>query len=120
MLSYLIPKAYAAASWSCTPADTSVGNQLGSRSSFFNPLCPITGNGITIGELVDRVISIILYAAAAVAVIYLLWSGINYITAGGDDVKATTARKGIINAVIGIIIIVLAFVIEKAAANLFA
>jgi len=86
---------------------------------FFRALCPVTED-VSLGQLVDNIITLILYAAGALAVIYLLYSGILYITAGGDDAKATKARTGIVNAVIGIIVIVLAFVIEKAAARLFA
>ncbi len=99
---------------SCPTADTQF-----STSTSFNPLCPLNAQNVTIGALVDRVISLILFAAGALAVIYLLYSGILYITAGGDEAKATKARTGIVNAIIGIIIIVLAFVIEKAAANVF-
>lgn len=85
---------------------------------FFKPICPITSS-YTLGQLVDTIITYMLYIAGALAVIYLLYSGILYITAGGDETKATKARTGIVNAVIGVIIIVLAFVIEKAAARLF-
>lgn len=109
----LIPKVHAQWFADCPSSTGQIG---GSR--FFSPLCPVTGT-VTLSALVDNVISIILFLAGALAVIYLLWSGISYITAGGDDTKAATARKGIINAIIGIIIIVLAFVIEKAAARLF-
>lgn len=64
--------------------------------------------------LVNRVVGILLFIAGAVAVIYLLWSGVQYVTAGGDDEKATSARKGIINAIIGIVIVSAAFLIFNA------
>ena len=110
----LIPKVHAISLIANCPDSSS---QTGG-STYFSPLCPIT-NTVPLSVLVDNVISLILFLAGALAVIYLLWSGISYITAGEDDTKAATARKGIINAIIGIIIIVLAFVIEKAAARLF-
>ncbi len=87
-------------------------------SNYFKPLCPLNGDNVTLGGLVDLVITYMLYIAGALAVIYLLYAGIAYITAGGDETKATKARTAIVNAIIGIIIIVLAFVIEKTAARL--
>ncbi|MFA6082435.1 MAG: hypothetical protein WC773_03420 [Patescibacteria group bacterium] len=87
-------------------------------SANFSPLQPLTGN-YTFSALVDIIIGDILFIAGALAVIYLLIAGIQYITAGGDEAKAGKARQGIVNAVIGIIVIVLAFVIEKTVARMF-
>ncbi len=87
-------------------------------SNNFIQLNPVQGN-LTIGNLVDVVISFILYGAGILAIIYLLYAGVMYITAAGDETKAVKARTGIVNAVIGIIIILLAFVIEKAVARVF-
>lgn len=56
--------------------------------------------------------------AALIAFIYLVLSGIKYITAGGDAAKATEARTGIINAIIGIVVIVLAWTIIRFAVGL--
>jgi hypothetical protein len=112
----LIPKAHA--QFFSADCSASYGTTGTGTSRFFTGLCPITGNA-NLSQIFDQIISLILFVAGALAVIYLLWSGISYITAGGDDAKAGTARKGIINAIIGIIIIVLAFVIEKTAARLF-
>lgn len=65
-------------------------------------------------SMVDQVISIILMIAGALAVIYLIYSGILYITAAGNPDSAKKGQQGIINAVIGIVIIILAYVILKA------
>lgn len=65
----------------------------------------------TAQSIIGTVIQWILAVAAIIAFIYLVLSGIKYITAGGDAAKATEARTGIINAIIGIIVIVLAFFI---------
>ena len=53
----------------------------------------------------------IIFLAGAIAVIYLVYGGILYITAGGDAEKATKGRTAVINAVIGIIIILLALIV---------
>ena len=57
------------------------------------------------------------WIAGIAAVFYLLLSGFQYITAGGDGEKAGKARTGIVNAIIGIIILMAAFFIFNAARN---
>jgi hypothetical protein len=69
---------------------------------------PITT--LTFGGAVQFVINIALYVGGGIAVIYLIYGGITYVTAGGDQEKATQARTIIVNAIIGIIIIALALV----------
>ncbi|MDO8513620.1 MAG: hypothetical protein Q7S37_03900 [bacterium] len=68
---------------------------------------------LNFNTLISSVINVILIIAGTLAVIYLIYSGIQYITSSGDATKATAARTGIINAIIGIIIILLAFSIVK-------
>jgi len=60
-------------------------------------------------SLVGKVVGIILLVAGIIAFLYLLYGGIQYMTAGGDAEKATAARTTILNAVIGIIIIVISY-----------
>lgn len=75
-----------------------------------NPIDPNDPNtGFT--DIVGRVLTWIFVLAGILAVVYLIYSGIQYITAGGDTEKATAARTGIIHAVIGIVIILLAVLI---------
>ena len=62
---------------------------------------------------INTVVTWFLTIAGAIAVIYLIYGGILYITAGGDAEKATKGRTALINAVIGIIIIALAIVIVQ-------
>jgi len=65
-------------------------------------------------ELVVRIISWILILAAVIAFFYLIYAGFTYLTAGGNPDAAKKGQQGIINAVIGIIIIFLAFAIIRA------
>lgn len=65
----------------------------------------------TIWDYVALIINVALVAGAVVAVIYLVYGGLLYITAGGDAEKATKGRVAIVNAIIGIVIIALAFLI---------
>ena len=69
------------------------------------------------GDLTDILLTVInwfLFVAGFLAVIYLIYSGILYVTAGGDTEKATKGRTTIINAVIGIVIILAALLIIRA------
>ena len=63
------------------------------------------------GQVIGMVVNWILILAGAIAVIYLVYGGILYITAGGDAEKATKGRTAVINAIIGIVIILLALVV---------
>lgn len=62
-----------------------------------------TGN--TLNNAGSTIIDLLLSAAFILAIIYLVWSGIQYISSAGSPEKVKTARQGLINAVIGIIII---------------
>lgn len=59
------------------------------------------------------VINLILLIAGILAVIYLIYSGILYITAGGDTGKADKGRTGIVNAIIGLVIISAAYLLVR-------
>ncbi|MCC2631724.1 MAG: Type secretion system pilin, partial [Patescibacteria group bacterium] len=63
-------------------------------------------------------INILLVLAGVLAVLFLIYSGFLYITAGGSADKAKAARGGIINAVIGIIIIMASFFIVRFAVGI--
>ncbi len=68
----------------------------------------------TLNNILTWVLAIIFL----IAFIYLIMSGVKYITSGGDAAKATEARNGVLNAIIGVIIVLLAFVILRFAGSL--
>jgi len=65
----------------------------------------------TFSQILGNVLDWILILAGAIAVVYLVYGGILYITAGGDAEKATKGRTAVVNAIIGIVIILLAVLI---------
>lgn len=70
----------------------------------------LPGTNITGAEnLVTTVITWLLGLAGALAVVAIVYSGIMYMMAGGDAEKATTARKNLLWAILGVIIIVLSY-----------
>lgn len=93
-------------------------------NSFVNILNPLHPNSnadaaTRFNTLVGQIIGIVLTVAALIAFIYLLVAGFQYITAGGDAAKATAARTGIVNAIIGIIVIVISYLLLRFVAGLF-
>jgi succinate dehydrogenase/fumarate reductase cytochrome b subunit len=82
------------------------------------PTGSVTGSFSIVNFLkngVGTAINLIFFLAGAAAIIYLIWAGIKYITAGGDTKKAGEARTAIINAVIGIAVIIGAFTLINVA-----
>jgi len=67
----------------------------------------------SVGTLANRIITYVLLIAGVLAVGYLIYSGILYITAAGNPDSAKKGQQGVINAIIGIIIIMLAFFIVR-------
>ena len=52
------------------------------------------------------------------AILFILLSGLRYVTSAGNPEKAKLARAGLIHVVIGVIIIVCTFFIVKFAVNI--
>jgi TRAP-type C4-dicarboxylate transport system permease small subunit len=67
--------------------------------------------------LIGNIVNLILFIAGVLAIIYLIYSGILYITAAGNPDAAKKGQQGLMNAAIGIVIIVLAFFIARAVVN---
>lgn len=67
--------------------------------------------------LLIRIINILLTVAGLVAVLFLIIGGFRYIVAGGNEESSEAGKKTIINAVIGIVVIILSFVIVRVVSN---
>jgi type IV secretion system pilin len=72
----------------------------------------------SVAGVVAKIIDWALYISGAIAVIYVIYGGYRYLMSGGNEETATKARQTVYNALIGLIIIVLAYVIVNAVANL--
>ena len=73
---------------------------------------------VTICQILQVIKNIVAAIGLAIAIILLIVSGIKYMTSGGDADKATKARQGIINALIGVVIVIGALFIIALAQNL--
>ena len=99
----------ASAAISCS--GSSGGVQLHKDS---NGLClPDNGSATptTASVLILRAINILLGIATAVAVLFIVWGGFQYIFSGGNQETAEAGQKTVVNSLIGLVIIALAFMI---------
>ena len=81
-----------------------------------NVLNPSTTE-VSLSDLVTRVIGWVMVVAGILAFFYLVYSGILYVTAAGNPEQAKKGQQGLINAVIGIVVIMLSYVILSAIAG---
>ncbi len=77
---------------------------------------PVVGNPIDqVFNLLRSIANYFLTAIIVVAAIMVIWAGWNYMTAGGDEGKVSTAKNTIIYAVIGVGVALLAQLIVAVA-----
>jgi|GEM_PF-2123804 len=66
---------------------------------------------LTLAELILRVLNYLLILSGMIAVVALVIGGFWYITAAGNDEQAEKGQKALTNAIIGLIIVILAYAI---------
>jgi Type IV secretion system pilin len=86
--------------------------------------CPVVNPGNVQGGK-DGIVGLIISAAqlltfifAAVAVLFLVWGGVQYVTSGGDDGRVKNAKNTILYAIIGLVITIVAYAIVGVISNL--
>ncbi len=72
----------------------------------------------SLGELIANAIRLMLLFAGAIAVVFVIIGGYQYLTSGGNEEQAEKGQKTLTNAVIGVVIVVLAYVIINVIVNL--
>jgi hypothetical protein len=72
------------------------------------PTGGLNGDG---GRIISWGIGIFLFAAIILALGFLVYGGITWITSGGDKTKVESARKTLIYAIVGLAIVFLSFAI---------
>lgn len=63
-----------------------------------------------VADLVTTIIYVLLFIAGALALIFIIMSGLQMVTSGGDEKKLSAASSRLTFAVIGIAVVVLAFI----------
>lgn len=90
-------------------AGVSVGGGALSDSDVPDIVKSLSGGSGSIRELALRIVNFFLLFLGLVAVIMVIYGGILYITAAGKEDQVGTAKKVILYAIIGIVIIALSF-----------
>ncbi len=88
-----------------------------------SPLQGIFGTGgltssQSLTELITNGIRLMLLFAGAIAVVFVIIGGYQYLTSGGNEEQAEKGQKTLLNAIIGVVVIVLAYVIINVIVNL--
>src|SRR5260221_13192308 len=97
-------------------AKTSI-DPCGNIQSGFGRLCHLNANNI--GGLVGAFVTFILIITVLIALFYLIWGAIRWITSGGEKSKVAEARQHILAAIIGLVIAFLTFFILSLALSFF-
>ncbi len=78
---------------------------------------PITSSDIL--SLSGRIFTNILSLIGLIAILFIIINGFRYITARGDDEQTSKAKQGLLWAVLGLVVTVMAYVIVFAVTQLF-
>src|SRR5205814_2021880 len=112
---FLMPQIVLAQNNNCLPGSTEPTQING----VFLPEKPCGAPDIgKFSELLLRILNIALLAVGLVSVLFVVLGGYQYITAGGDEEKLKKGKGMIVNALIGLVIVLLALVIVRVTANL--
>src|SRR4051812_16563503 len=74
-------------------------------------LCVNLAEHRTAGDIIIRIINFLLLFAALIAILMIVIGGYKYITSAGNAESAKSGRATVVNAIIGLAIIILSFVI---------
>lgn len=84
---------------------------LAQNSKLVNPKSNFVGSNVKVQDLTQLATQWIFYIAVFLAVVYLMFGGIRWITSRGDKQGVESARKHIISAVIGLAVVLGTFFI---------
>ena len=80
-------------------------------------LNPGTGYATDFGNMFSSILNVVMLIAAVLVFAFLIFGGIQWITAGGDKTKAGEARNKITSAVIGLVIVAASYALINLIVN---
>ena len=86
------------------------------------PDMPVGGYGgsdVLWEGIIPGIIQLLLFLAFILAIIYLLWGGISWISSGGNKESLAAAKKKITYALLGLVLVLLSFAILYTFGNIF-
>jgi len=94
----------------CTCKDKNPSSSSGNTVNIGSPW----GNGPeSIEDVIENVTNWVLGIAGSLAVLFIIISGIRYITSAGNQAQHEAAKKNLTSAIIGLVIILISFVIVQ-------
>lgn len=72
----------------------------------------------TFGDTIVLILDVALMVVGSLAVLFLMWGGLRYLTARGNEEAAESAKKTMTNAIVGLIVVVLAFTMIRIITNI--
>lgn len=78
-----------------------------------------TGGKSTLETILQVGISYLYIVAIILALFFLVWGGVNWVMSEGDKQRLTQARQKIVFAIIGLILVFIAFIIISIIGNFF-
>ena len=78
-----------------------------------------SGSNQNLPDIITTIINVMLFIAGALAVIMIIYGGIRYITAHGDEKQVKVAKDTIVYSVAGLIIAILAYALVTFIFNTF-
>ena len=103
-----------------TPPPTGSGDRLSLKKLLGDPNYDFSK--LTLADAGKALLTVIDWAIAlsgAVALIYIIWGGVQYVTAGGNEEQTKKGKTTITWAIIGLILIIGAYAIVKYFSNTF-
>ena len=85
------------------------------------PTPPTTGQAVTLNEIEDlitRIAQFLIVVSIIIAVIFIIWGGIMYMAARGDEDRVSKAKATIFNGIIGAAVVLGVGVILQTLAGL--
>lgn len=63
------------------------------------------------GDLVTAIINILLFVIGSISIIFFILGGFRYVTAHGNEEMAEGAKKTMIHAIIGLVVVIMSFAV---------
>ena len=85
------------------------------------PTSPYPGTALTltdVQDLIETVARFLILVSVLIAVIFIVWGGIKYMSAGDDSSKASGAKSTIVNGIIGALVVLAVGLILQTLASL--
>lgn len=95
------------------PAAAQLNTISNCKSSFGIAECADNDNASTLRDKIVVIGNAFLTILGIVAVIAIIWGGVQYIMSAGEPDKARTAKHTIIYAIVGIVVVILSAVIVR-------